>query len=123
MLSKARYLKYLGISAGIVVPFYFFFFLVSSPKHATSIAVISFPLALWSARLMVAYKSGVITRRLPMLDGGPAREGDFLSFTPDIYVREPGFDYFKGYFIKEFLACFLVWVLIMAPAFMKLFDG
>ncbi len=72
---------------------------------------------------MVAYKSGVNTRRIPMLDGGSTMEGDFWSFTPDVYVREPGFDNFKGYYIKELLACFLVWVLILAPAFIKLFDG
>jgi len=53
---------------------------------------------------MVAFRKGTITRRIPLLDGGPVKSGQFWSFFPDVYKRKPGFDGFKGYFSRKLCA-------------------
>jgi len=88
--------------------------LLTEPRHARAMALASLPLSLWTARLIAAWRQGVITRRMPMLDGGPTRSGQFWSFRPDVYERRPGFDHFKGYFIKEAVVLLLLWVMLLS---------
>lgn len=87
---------------------------LTDPRHAFAQTVVTLPLSLWTARLITSWKRGVITRRIPMLDGGPTRAGHFWSFRPDVYERRPGFDDFKGYFIKEAAVLLLLWVTLLA---------
>ncbi len=75
---------------------------------------------LWTARLIVARRSGRISRRMPMLDGGPAMAGVFWSFQPEIYQRRGGFDNFTGYWIKECACCLLLWLIGLGPALIAL---
>ena len=117
-----KYIKYILIGLTIDVLIYAAFTILSSTEYAKSIAIIVFPLALWSARIIVAFQIGVVTRRLPMLDGGEVRESDFWSFNPDVYIRKPGFDYFKGYLFKEVCCCLLLWALFVSPAIMKVLS-
>jgi len=114
-----KYLEYLLI--GLIVDGVIFLVLaaVSSIEYAGQIAIVVFPLCLWTARLSVANRSGEITRRVPMLDGGPVFAGVFWRFGPEVYRRKPGFDNFTGYFIKESLACFLLWAMFLSIPLLK----
>jgi hypothetical protein len=114
-----KYLKYLLIMLIIDGLVFLALTMVSSAGYATQIAIIVLPLSLWTARLIVAHRSGEITRRMQFLDGGPAFSGNFWRFRPEVYKRRPGFDNFKGYFIKESLACFLGWAMFLSIPLVK----
>ena len=117
-----KYIKYLLIALIIAGVVFLALAIVSSVKYATQIAILLLPLSLWTARLIVAHSIGEITRRMPCLDGGAVFAGHFWRFSPEVYKREPGFDNFKGYFIKESLACFLGWAMILSISLVKVLD-
>lgn len=106
-----KYLRYLLVAAVIDAALFPFLVLLMGWPGAGRFVIVITPLSLWSARLIVAVKSGTITRRMPMLDGGPTMRGMFWIFRPDVYVREEGFDYFKGYVFKEAMCCLLLWIM------------
>jgi len=96
--------------------------IVVGPELAATFALPTLPLCVWTGRLVHAARRGVITRRMPALDGGPTRRGQFWSFRPDVYKRRPGFDNFKGYFIKECSVLALLWVLFLAGPVLQAMD-
>ena len=114
-----KYIKYLLITLIIDGLVFLALTIVSSVEYATQIAILVLPLSAWTARLIVAHSTGEITRRMPFLNGGAVFAGQFWRFSPEVYKREPGFDNFKGYFIKESLACFLVWAMFLSISLAK----
>ncbi|MFK7966523.1 MAG: hypothetical protein AB8C46_21365 [Burkholderiaceae bacterium] len=118
-----KFIKYVAIATVICFGIYAVIWLLSSSEYARSVAIISTPLALWTARLIVTFRTGVITRRMRMLDGGPLAAGQFFSFRPDVYIRKPGFDNFKGYAIKESFFCLLGWVLVLSPVLIQILQN
>lgn len=123
ILKAMKYLKYLSIAALIDGAILLLVLLFSSLEKAVPASVIAFPSALWTARLIVAWHSGLITRRFKMLDGGLTFKGAFWSFFPDVYERRSGFDNFKGYFVKEALLCGLVWLMfVVIPVYGIIVD-
>ncbi len=114
-----KYLKYLLVMLVIDGSVFLALAIVSSPGYAIQIATIVLPLSLWTARLVVAHRRGEITRRMQFLDGGPVFASNFWKFRPEVYERRPGFDYFKGYFFKEAIACFLGWVMFLSIPVVK----
>lgn len=70
-----RYLKYLMFAGAIDAVVYLGFGIIADWDKARDIAIVVSPLCLWSARLFVAIRSGKVTRRMPMLDGGPTMKG------------------------------------------------
>ncbi len=97
--------------------------LLLPPGQAPGYLFLLLPPALWTLRLIVARRSGRISRRMPMLDGGPAMAGLFFAFRPEIYVRQGGFDNFTGYWIKECACCLLLWLLCLGPILMALGEA
>ncbi len=118
-LTIMKYIKYLLIMLIIDGLVFLVLAIFSSVGYAIQIAIIVLPLSLWTARLIVAHRSGEVTRRMRFLDGGPVFAGNFWCFRPEVYKRRPGFDNFKGYFIKETLACFLGWVMFLSIPVVK----
>lgn len=114
-----RYLKYLLIALIVDGLVFLILMPLSSVRYATQMAIILFPLCLWTARLIVAHRSGEITRRMPLLDGWAVFAGVFWRFRPQAYRRRPDFDNFKGYLIKESLACFLGWAMFLSIPLVK----
>lgn len=110
------YLQYLLIAAAIDLALLPVVGVLMGWDQAKGYVLVMTPLSLWTARLIVALRRGRITRRMPMLDGGSAMSGIFWRFRPEVYVREPGFDNFKGYVFKECCCLFLLWVMfLMVP--------
>ena len=117
-----KYIKYLLITLIIDGLVFLALTIVSSVEYATQITILVLPLSIWIARLIVAHSIGEITRRMPCLNGGALFAGQFWRFGPEVYRREPGFDNFKGYFIKESHACFLVWAMFLSISLVKVLD-
>lgn len=118
-----RYLQYLASAVVVGGGLYLLLSIAFDFAYAAKMAAVTAPLALWTGRLITAYRTSVITRRMPMLDGGPTRAGAFWSFRPDVYERRPGFDYFKGYFVKEAAVLALLWLLFLSIPLMELLAG
>jgi len=118
--NDVKLIQYLLLAIVICIFVFLILSIFSDEEFAFSISILCFPLALWSARLMVAFRKGTITRRIPLLDGGPVRSGQFWSFFPDVYKRKPGFDGFKGYFFKETVCCTFFWLMFLLPALMQI---
>lgn len=118
-----KYLVYAAYAALLYCMLYAVLALVfTGPELAARFALPTLPLCLWTGRLIHAARRGVITRRMPGLDGGPTRSGQFWSFRPDVYERRAGFDYFKGYFLKECGVLALLWFLFLAGPVMQAMD-
>ncbi len=113
-LIIVKYLRYLIIAAIIDAVIYLALGAFFEWDRARDVAIVVSPLSLWAARLYVGIRRGKITRRMPMLDGGPTMKGVFWRFHPEIYVRSSGFDNFKGYVFKECLFCLLLWVMFLS---------
>ena len=116
-----KYLRYLLLAAVISVLLLPLLTLAMGWERALGYLVVLAPLSLWTARLIEALRSGRVTRRMPMLDGGPAMSGLFWSFSPEVYERRPGFDNFKGYVLKECACCFLLWLMLLGGPLAQLF--
>ena len=114
-----KYLLYVCIAMLVDGIIFLSIWLFSSRSYATQIAIIVFPLAIWTARLIVAWRSGLITRRFKMLDGGAVFKGNFWSFFPEVYQRRQGFDNFKGYFVKEVIFCGFCWMMFLSIPILK----
>ena len=111
-----KYLHYLLLALAIDALLMPALVLLLGWDFAIGFVVLVTPLSLWTARLWVALRRGRITRRMPMLDGGPAMQGLYWSFRPEVYERRPGFDNFTGYVFKESLCCGFLWILFaLAP--------
>jgi hypothetical protein len=109
-----KWLGRLGWTLVLTLAVWAAFRALTDPRSARALALVSLPLSLWTARLITAWRHGIITRRMPMLDGGPTRAGHFWSFRPDVYERRPGFDHFKGYFVKEAALLLLLWAMLLS---------
>jgi hypothetical protein len=117
-----KYIKYLLITLIIDGLVFLALTIVSSVEYATQIAILVLPLSVWTTRLIVAHSIGEITRRMPCLNGGALFAGYFWRFSPEVYKRKPGFDIFKGYFIKESLACFPGWAMFLSISLVKVLN-
>ena len=117
-----KYLRYLAYAIAIQCALYVLLALLSSADYAFAVSIITAPVALWSGRLIEAKRSGIITRRMAMLDGGPTRAGHFWSFRPDIYRRQKGFDNFKGYLFKECMCGLLLWTMFLSVSIIKILS-
>lgn len=74
-----RYLQYLAFAVMVGGGLYLLLSIAFDSAYAAKIAAATAPLALWTGRLITAYRTSVITRRMPMLDGGPTRAGALVD--------------------------------------------
>jgi hypothetical protein len=118
-----RFLRYIGYAIPISGVLFLLLWIFLDAGQASDWVIVTLPLSIWTGRLITALRTGVITRRMPMLDGGPVMAGLFFSFTPEVYKRRPGFDYFKGYWFKEACVVLLLWLMFLGGPIHKILFG